>query len=309
MRNTNAYAERVQRVVDYLHDHLDDRFGLEKLAALANFSPYHFHRTYRGLLGETVYDTIRRLRLRRAALDLLDARLSIDRAATRAGYASQAEFTRAFRAEYGEPPARYRDLQAARDDKLEETNMYEVEIVDFAALRVAAIQHRGDYQLMSKAFEKLAAAAATKGFFTDQTRTIGIYHDDPKAVPASELRATACMTVPDDWSPSAELGEARIEGGRYARIVHTGPYTELEKPYDWLYRTWSRERRGAARSAVYRGVSERPSAGIGQGSADDCHDAAPRSAQGAKRQAAVYRDGWRAHPGLGADSRASRSTD
>jgi AraC family transcriptional regulator len=238
MRNASSYTERVQRVVDYLHDHLDEKFDLERLAALAHFSPYHFHRTYRGLLGETVYDTMRRLRLRRAALDLLDARLSIERAAARAGYTSQAAFTRAFRAEYGEPPARYRGVQAARDERLKEMNMYEVEIVDIDPFRVAAIQHRGDYQLISKAFEKLSAAAATQGFFTDGTRTLGVYHDDPSAVAEAELRATACMTVPDDWAPSGEIEEARIEGGRYARIVHTGPYTELTKPYDWLYRTW-----------------------------------------------------------------------
>jgi AraC family transcriptional regulator len=238
MRNASTYTERVQRVVDYLHDHLDEKFDLDRLAGLAHLSPYHFHRTYRGLLGETVYDTIRRLRLRRAALDLFDARISIERAAARAGYTSQAAFTRAFRAEYGEPPARYRGLQAARDERLKEKKMYEVAIVDLAPLRVAAIQHRGDYQLMSKAFEKLAAAAATQGFLTDGTRTLGIYHDDPKAVPEAEHRATACMTVPNDWAPSDVFEEARIAGGRYARIVHTGPYTELEKPYDWLYRAW-----------------------------------------------------------------------
>lgn len=238
MRNASTYTQRVQRVVDYLNDHLDEKFDLERLAALAHFSPYHFHRTYRGLLGETVYDTMRRLRLRRAALDLLDTRLSIERAAARAGYTSQAAFTRAFRAEYGEPPARYRGAQAARDERIKEMNMYQVEVVDIDPFRVAAVQHRGDYQLISKAFEKLAATAATEGFFTDRTRTLGIYHDDPKAVSEAELRATACMTVPDDWAPSGEIEEARIEGGRYARIVHTGPYTELTKPYDWLYRTW-----------------------------------------------------------------------
>lgn len=46
------------------------------------------------------------------------------------------------------------------------------------------------------------------------------------------------MTVPDDWTPSGELTEKRIAGGRYARIVHTGPYAELKASYDWLYQTW-----------------------------------------------------------------------
>jgi AraC family transcriptional regulator len=107
MIDPNGYTERVQRVVDYMASHLDEALDLQALAQVACFSPYHFHRIYRGLLGETVADTMRRLRLHRAAIDLLDRELSVERTASRAGYASQAAFTRAFRAEYGTPPARY----------------------------------------------------------------------------------------------------------------------------------------------------------------------------------------------------------
>jgi AraC family transcriptional regulator len=240
MRNdSHGYPERIQRVVDYLAQHLDEALDLETLARVAHFSPYHFHRIYRGLLGETVNDTVRRLRLHRSAIDLLDRDLSIERTARRAGYASQAAFTRAFRAEYGEPPARYRG--ARRVTQLnQEGNLttYEVETITLRKLRVAAIEHRGDYQLTSKAFERLMAVAATTGLLTPDTRTIGIYHDDPVSVPKGELRSTACITVADDWVPSGELTEVQIDGGRYARIVHTGPYTELKTAYDWLYQTW-----------------------------------------------------------------------
>src|SRR5262245_38168227 len=103
------YSARIQRVTDYLAKNLDSDLDLATLASVASLSPYHFHRVYRALLGETVSDTVRRLRLHRAAIDLLDRELSIERTAHRAGYASQAAFTRAFRAEYGAPPARYRD--------------------------------------------------------------------------------------------------------------------------------------------------------------------------------------------------------
>jgi AraC family transcriptional regulator len=105
-------------------------------------------------------------------------------------------------------------------------------------LRVAAIQHRGDYQFTSKAFERLMTVAAITGLLTLATRTIGIYHDDPVSVPQDELRSTACITVPAGWVPSGELTEAYVEGGRYARIIHTGPYIELKTAYDWLYQTW-----------------------------------------------------------------------
>jgi len=237
--DSHGYPARIQRVVDYLAVHLDEALDLETLARVAHFSPYHFHRIYRGLLGETVNDTVRRLRLHRSAIDLLDRDLGIDRTARRAGYASQAAFTRAFRAEYGEPPARYRVARRATElDQERNLTMYQVEILTLPKLRVAAIEHRGDYQLTGKAFERLMTVAATTGLLTPDTRTIGIYRDDPVSVPQDELKSTACITVPDDWAPSGELTEAHIEGGRYARIVHTGPYTELKTAYDWLYQTW-----------------------------------------------------------------------
>jgi AraC family transcriptional regulator len=239
MIHPNRYAARVQRVVDHLAGHLDETLDLETLARVAYLSPYHFHRIYRGLLGETVNDTVRRLRLHRAAIDLLDRELSIERTAHRAGYTSQAAFTRAFGAEYGEPPARYRAAwRLAELNQERNTTMFPVEILTLPTLRVAAIHHRGDYQLTSGAFERLMTIAATTGLLGPDTRSIGIYHDDPMSVPQAELRSTACITVPDGWVRSGELTEARIEGGRYARIVYIGSYTELKTAYDWLYQTW-----------------------------------------------------------------------
>lgn len=239
VNNPNSYSERIRRVVDYLAEHLDEELNLETLAGVACLSPYHFHRIYRGLLGETVNETVRRLRLHRAAIDLLDRELSIERTAQRAGFGSQAAFTRAFRAEYGEPPARYRGARReAGITHAGNTAMYQVEIKDLPRLRIAMIEHRGGYQLTSKAFERLMAIAATTGLLRPETRTIGIYHDDPESVPQAELRSAACVTVPDDWSPSGELKESHIEGGRYASIIHTGPYTELKTAYDWLYQIW-----------------------------------------------------------------------
>lgn len=238
-QDPSGYSERVQRVVDYLVAHLDDTLDLETLARVAWLSPYHFHRIYRGLLGETVNETVRRLRLQRAALDLLDRELSIQRTARRAGYASQAAFTRAFRAEYGEPPARYSGAWRKAQMRDEPNSaLYQVGIESLPKLRVATIDHRGAYQLTSRAFERLMTIGATTGLLTPETRIIGIYHDDPESIPQADLRSAACITVPDDWSASGELTEAYIEGGRYAKIVHTGPYNELKTAYDWLYQVW-----------------------------------------------------------------------
>ena len=237
-KSPGGYSERVQRVVDYVGGNLDRSLSLETLAEVAHLSPYHFHRIYRALLGETVNDTVRRLRLQRSALDLLDRDLNIERVAHRAGYSSQAAFSRAFRAEYGDPPARYRDARRLVELDRARLDLYNVERMVLPRLRVAVISHQGDYQLTSHAFERLMTIAATTGLLMPAMRTFGIYHDDPASVSQDELRSTACITVPETWSPAGEVAEMHIEGGCYARIVHVGPFPELRTAYDWLYRTW-----------------------------------------------------------------------
>jgi AraC family transcriptional regulator len=241
------YAERLERVFRWLADHLDDTLDLTRLAEVACLSPYHFHRVYRSMQGETAADTVRRLRLHRAAVELITGELPIPRVARRAGYGSQEAFTRAFKAAYGVPPARYRasfvPAQTAHglEDAMETTTTtttYEATIRTTPALRVAALPHRGDYQSIGSTFERLLALAAGQGLLAGAPRTFGIYYDDPAAAPVGALRADACLVIPDGRTPTGDLELREIRGGRYAVVLHVGPYAELERPYRWLYGTW-----------------------------------------------------------------------
>ena len=62
-----TYQARLDRVVDHIYRHLDEDVRPEGLAEIACLSPYHWHRIYVAMRGETVSATIRRLRLLRAA--------------------------------------------------------------------------------------------------------------------------------------------------------------------------------------------------------------------------------------------------
>lgn len=95
----------VSRVTEYIYDHLDEDIDLEKLAAIACLSPYHWHRVYHAMNGETLAATVRRLRLHRAAGYLAHTSLPIAQVAEKSGYANVPSFTRAFSAAYGMPPA------------------------------------------------------------------------------------------------------------------------------------------------------------------------------------------------------------
>lgn len=236
------YGRRVARVADHIADHLDDELDVERLAAVAHFSPWHFHRIYRETTGETVTDTVRRLRLHRAAVELTRDDDPLERVARRAGYGTLAAFSRAFAADYGVPPGAYRlrgrllPPSPARDQ--EPVIMHEVEIAPFAGVRLAAIAHRGDYHEINRAFEQVMLWAASRGLLDAATRSIGIYYDDPLTIPTKELRSEAGLVVADDVKLEGDVREVRIPSMRCASVLHKGPYAELETPYRYLFREW-----------------------------------------------------------------------
>lgn len=239
-----SYATRIERVVAHMADRLDQPLTLEQLATVGHFSPYHFHRIYRGLMGETVADTQRRMRLHRAAVELVRGTRTLEAIAHRCGYGSSAAFNRAFAQSYGLPPGEFRRRQDTSipappcPDRTfdEDTTMYEVKITQLPSVSVAALRHHGAYHDIGRTFERLGAWAAGRGL--SQSRSFGIYYDDPESKSENELLSDACVEAPSDLALEAPVRHATIEGGRYAVLVHVGPYAELERPYRWLFGEW-----------------------------------------------------------------------
>lgn len=242
------YAIRLERVFRWLADHMDGTLDLNQLADVACMSPYHFHRIYHAMQGETAAETVRRLRLHRAAVELITGELPVPRIARRAGYGSQEAFTRAFKAAYGVPPARYRasfvplpstgGMTGGKDAAMDTTVSYQATIRETPTVTVAALAHRGDYQTIPATFVRLATMAGALGVLGPGMRSFGIYYDDVSATPVEALRSEACLSVPDNWVPSGDLERREIRGGRYAVVLHVGPYAELARAYTWLYGTW-----------------------------------------------------------------------
>jgi AraC family transcriptional regulator len=236
------YSRRVEKVVAHIAGHLDETLDLEQLAGVAAFSPCHFHRIYRYVTGETAADTLRRLRLHRAAGELVQDSGAIAMIARRAGYGSVAAFTRAFRAAYGIAPAAYRRqgrlVTPASSTINEESAVYDVEIRKIQPIRLAAMRHAGSYMEIGGTFERLFAWGAGRGLVGPATRSFGVYYDDPGSVPVHDLRSDATFTIADDARADGEVRAITLEGGRCAVIQHKGPYAELERAYCWLYRDW-----------------------------------------------------------------------
>jgi AraC family transcriptional regulator len=239
-----SYLRRFTRVIEYIYAHLDEAPDLTTLAEVAALSPYHWHRIWQGVYGESVVGTVKRLRLQRAAADLAHTDLPLEAIWPRAGYGSLAAFSRSFKDSYGMTPSDYRksgshthfrSTQTAKGD----TMMPDVIIRHVPAAKLVVVPHRGSYMEIGKAFETLFGTFGARGLLRPGMCMKGIYYSDPTSVPESELRSAAAIILPDDDFPvTAPLERAELRGGDYAVLCYKGPYSDMRPAYDWLYGEW-----------------------------------------------------------------------
>ncbi len=97
----------VQRMQDYIEEHLEEKIGLSELAKVSLFSPWYSYRLFQEYTSLTPSGYIRRLRLAKAALSLKNGRKRIIDAAFDLGFGSVDGFTRAFNREFGMCPSAY----------------------------------------------------------------------------------------------------------------------------------------------------------------------------------------------------------
>ncbi|MBN2562089.1 MAG: AraC family transcriptional regulator [Phycisphaerae bacterium] len=271
-----TYQERILRVLVHIQGCLDEALSLDGLARIAHFSPFHFHRIFRGMVGESVKEHVRRLRLERAAFRLKTTDHSVTQIAFDAGYETHEAFTRRFRAMFDESPSAFREIhravpyppspcgvhfdpdgRVARFEPLREGTLpMEVRIKNIEPMRVAFMRHVGPYDQVGETWNKLCAWAGPRGLLGPQTTPLGLCHDDPDVTPADKIRYDACLPVDASFKPEGDVGVQEIDGGEYAVATHHGPYERLSETYAQLCGQWlpssGRELRSSPPLEVYR---------------------------------------------------------
>ena len=243
------YGQAVQLAIELIVGNLDDALDLATLASRAGLSAFHFHRVFRGMVGETPLELSRRLRMERAAWRLTHNHCAITDVAFDAGYETHEAFTRAFRSCYSTSPSGFRlrkhpriELAAAcgvHYDKAGPVPAFlprdsggqtmDVQIKEMPELRVGTVRHVGPYNQIPLAFERLGAIVGSAGpsLRAAGASMIAIYHDDPDSTPPDQLRSDAAIVVPEEVRLPEGLVEQRLPAGTYARALHVGPYEQL----------------------------------------------------------------------------------
>lgn len=107
----NVYF-RLQRVCNHVLANSTEELRTNDLAAMANYSPWHFIRIFCDVLGETPHDFLVRHRLNHARRLLQSSTLAIREVALAAGFEHRCTFARLFRERFGTSAQVYRQSLA-----------------------------------------------------------------------------------------------------------------------------------------------------------------------------------------------------
>lgn len=237
------YVRRMLKVLIYIEENIDADFTMEELAKIACYSPFHFHRIFQAIIGETAHSYVKRLRMQKAAGKLRYTAEPVTAIAYDANFETPSAFTKAFKQFMGSSPKNYRSLNAAVNtltQKIKELSMIKPDKIEKSLpdLHLLFVRRCGSYtQSPAEAWE------AMNGFINDthsdrsQMRYFGISHDNPEVTNEDKLRYDAAILMPEAKA-KGEVGHQTLKGGKYAIFTHHGAYDGLAEVFNRIFLRW-----------------------------------------------------------------------
>jgi AraC family transcriptional regulator len=232
--NEERWIRRIERTLTLLSMRLDDPPSLGELARTAGSSPYHFHRIWRALMGETVSQTIARLRIAVAQERLRRDQATVTQVAVDGGFATPQSLARAFRRVSGMTPTEFltSGLETAG---VVPANASPVRIEVRPPCRLVALRREGGaYRELNSLFQRVWNWAQGAGLLDHLEGIYGVPHDDPLSVAEDALRYDACLALGDAAAPPEPFRTIELPAGEYAWLLHQGRYDTLEGTSDAL---------------------------------------------------------------------------
>jgi AraC family transcriptional regulator len=249
-----GYAERVNLAIDHVVGHLGEPLRLADVARAARLSPFHFHRVFQAMVGETLADFVKRLRLERALVMMAHAPgSSLTTIALNCGFSSSSDFSRCFKQRYRTAPSAFdikgwreayrSELQATvpehvgRSPAAHNPDGFKVKIRDLPARTVAYIRvldpYRGD--AVAKATQRLITWAERHSLADGQW--LGYQWDNPEITSLEDCQYHVAVEA-ERFVPRGEIGRFRFPPMIVAQVEVRGGIDLELRALQWLYGTW-----------------------------------------------------------------------
>ncbi|GAF06024.1 AraC family transcriptional regulator [Saccharicrinis fermentans] len=259
------YRNRINRVFKFIDENLDADLSLKTVSKIAFFSPFHFHRVFKLVTGETLNEYVTRRKIEKSSLDLLHKKITTTELAHRFGFSDNSSFSRTFKKYFGISPTEFKKQNPNRHSKIRQLESkngqdypeYEkyiciienlknwikmnanIEIKEMPKMELAYVSSIGP-QNLEKAYGKLMQWATLKGLMNDQTKMVTIYHDSFKVTQADKVRMSACILLNKPTETKGEIGTTSIENGKCIVGNFEIGLNEFEKSWTGLF-LWMNE--------------------------------------------------------------------
>lgn len=255
------YIRRIHDLQDYIEAHSEEAHTSEQLAEISGFSKYHFHRIFKSITSESIFEYVTRTRLEQIASMLVSRPdLSITDIAYRFGFSDSAVFSRSFKKHHGIKPSEFKQkysnnckdfsfqpFYTKRVDSQISTVTADVEIIAMDALPVLYSRKTGAYKELydyadsfAKAIEGLFSFGMSRNLIDEQVKVLFAYHTYPDFSEEEKQRTSFCVSITEPVSVDEQrgIGCMTIPAGKYAvghfEIFH-GEYTDA---WNYLYGEW-----------------------------------------------------------------------
>ena len=250
----NDALDRIQRGIDFIEAHLFERPSLAEIARHAGASPWHFHRVFTAITGETPAGYLWKRQIACACERLVATEQPLVDLALDCGFESQSTFTRAFTRHVGVSPARYRrggivspayryapldvaELSARREWR----NTMEPRLAHRPAFRVVGMAGHFTPATASRIpelWERFARGPMETVPHRRGTHTFGICADADPVAPEAGFTYVAAVEVSHIDDVPAGLVALTVPASRYAVFTHAGHISRLPDTVKQIWGDW-----------------------------------------------------------------------
>ena len=237
-------SEYINRAIDYILDHANEKISVDQIAAHCNFSRYYFSRMFKIETGESIYEFIKRIKMEQSAFRLkVEKSRSITDISCDYGYSSS-NYSVAFKQHHDLSPIEFRRsiMQKSLANPFINTGVG-LETLDGCRKKISIEiledypviyqRHKGNYGDLSVHWG--AFQEKYQEYVTEQTLFLERTYDDPSITDIDECLYDICMTAPK----SCKLENTfMIKGGKYAVYHFNGPVKQIYTAYQSIFNVW-----------------------------------------------------------------------
>ncbi|THF53324.1 AraC family transcriptional regulator [Flavobacterium supellecticarium] len=257
--------QQLGKALDFIEQHLEEPLSVEKIATVANYSPFHFQRLFKAYTGETLLEFYNRKRIEKiAALLIRDTKETIGTLAFQYGFSDNAALTKAFKKRYSVSPTAFRKQRSSRYDKIKnsrngqifqgfEAYIWRIEnlknwmemnavitVEEMVAFPMMYTNHIGIENLDTAFTKVIEFALENKLTNPEKLAAIRIYHDSFKITAPEKVRMEIGVVVDRETQTEPGIFFKNLSPGKCITANFEIDLADLEKAWSSLY-IWMNE--------------------------------------------------------------------